>query len=384
VGGLVLFLKQLFLIISITIMINITKPIIGSEEIEAVVRVLESGMIVQGPITKDLEDNFAKYCGAKYAVAFNSGTAAIHAGLYALNIEEGDEVITSPFTFVATANPILMSGGRVVFADISPEDFNIDPEAIIKKITPKTKAIIPVDLYGQIYNWEEISKIAIKYRLKILEDACQAVGADYCGKKAGNFGDISAFSLYATKNLMAGEGGLITTNNREYAERCRVFRHHGQSEKTRYEYLDLGYNYRITDIFSAIAQKQLEKIEELNSKRIDNAKALLSGLSNLEGLILPTIKENFRHVFHQFTIRVTAEFKLSRDELARYLKEKGIGTGIYYPKPLHLHKHFLKMGYREGDFPIAEQMSKEVLSLPVHPSLTSKDIDLIISSIKKI
>lgn len=364
--------------------INISKPIIEKEEIRAVNKVLRSGMIVQGPKTLELEKKFAKYCGTKYAVAFNSGTAALHAGLYALGIKEDDEVITTPFTFVATANPILMQGAKVIFADISEEDFNLDPQKVQKKITSKTKAIIPVDLYGQIYNYPEIKKIARAHNLKILEDACQAVGATYKKKKAGNFGDVSAFSLYATKNIMSGEGGLITTNSRLIQEKCRRFRHHGQSEQTHYLYHDLGYNYRMTDLAAAIALEQLKKVERFNQKRISNAQKLIQGLKDIPGLILPTIKKNYQHVFHQFTVRVTRGFKLNRDELINYLKKKGIICGIYYPKPLHLHPHFKRMGYKKGDFPVAEKVSGEVISLPVHPSLSSSDLDYILKVIKLI
>lgn len=364
--------------------INISKPIIEKEEIQAVNKVLRSGMIVQGPKTLELEKKFAKYCGLKYAVAFNSGTAALHAGLYALGIKEDDEVITTPFTFVATANPILMQRAKVVFADISEEDFNLDPQKAQEKIISKTKAIIPVDLYGQIYNYPEMKKIARTHNLKILEDACQAVGATYRKKKAGNFGDGGAFSLYATKNLMSGEGGLITTNSRLIQEKCRRFRHHGQSEKTRYQYWDLGYNYRMTDIAAAIALEQLKKIERFTQKRISNAQRLKEGLKDIPGLILPREKKGFKHVFHQFTIRVTRGFKLNRDKLLNYLKKKGIICGVYYPKPLHLHPHFKRMGYKKGDFPVAEKVSGEVISLPAHPSLSCADLDYIVKVIKSI
>lgn len=363
-------------------MISISKPVIEEEEIQAVLEVMKSGMIAQGPKTAELEKKFASYCGAKYAAAFSSGTAAIHAGLNALGIREGDEVITTPFTFVATANPIIMQNARVVFADISAEDFNINPESVKDKITDKTRAVIPVDLYGQVYDYAAIKKIAENNNLKILEDACQAVGAEHGEEKAGKFGDVSAFSLYATKNMMSGEGGLIVTDDEEILEKCKRFRHHGQSEKTRYEYWELGYNYRMTDICASIALEQLKKIDDFNNKRISNAEKLKKGLNGVKGLILPSVKENNKHVFHQFTIRITGDFRSSRDELMNYLKENEIGCGVYYPKPLHLHPAFQKMGYKKGDFPVSEMMADEVLSLPVHPSLKEEEIELIINKIR--
>lgn len=363
-------------------MIQISKPIVGDEEIQGVNEVLRSGMLAQGPRVKELEEKFAQYCGAKHAIAMNSGTAAIHAGLYALDVKEGDEVITTPFTFVASANPILMLGAKVVFADISENDFNIDPEKIKEKITEKTRCILPVDLYGQICDSGKIKAIAEEHGLKIFEDACQAIGAEQDGKRAGSIFHAGAFSLYATKNIMCGEGGVVTTDDDEVAEKCRRFRHHGQSEKTRYEYWDLGYNYRLTDLQAAIAIPQLGRADQLNDKRIANAGKLSQGLSRIPGLILPGINPGNRHVFHQHTIRITEEAKFKREDLMSYLKEKGIGCGIYYPKPLHLHPHFAKFGYKEGDFPVAEKIAKEVLSLPVHPSLSDEDVNHIIETIR--
>lgn len=364
-------------------MINISCPIIDDEEIDAVTEVLRSGMIAQGPKAVKLEEEFAGYCGTKYAVAVNSGTAAIHAGLYAVGVKEGDEVITTPFTFVATANPILMQRANVVFADISEEDFNLDPDEVEKKVTKKTKAIVSVDLYGQIYDYRKIRDIAERHDLKIVEDACQAHGAEQDGRKAGTFGDAGAFSLYATKNMMSGEGGLITTDSEEIMECCRRFRHHGQSEKTRYEYWDIGYNYRITDLCAAIALEQLKKLDDFNARRISNAHKLSEGLEGIKGLIVPRVKKNNKHVFHQYTVRITEDFKGTRDKFMSYLKEQGVGCGIYYPKPLHLHPHFSRMGYKEGDFPVAEKMSKQVVSLPVHPKVSEADIAFIIEKIKE-
>jgi perosamine synthetase len=359
-------------------MINLSKPIIEEEEIANVNLVLKSGFIAQGPKVKLFEEKFSGYIGSKYSVALNSGTAALHAGLYAMGIKADDEVITVPFTFVATANSIIMQNAKPVFVDIEEDTYNIDINKVEEIITDKTKAILPVDLYGHPYNYKMIKKIADKHNLKILEDACQAVGAEYGNTKAGRLGDIGCFSLYATKNMMCGEGGVITTDDANYAELVKRFRHHGQSEQTRYEYLDLGYNYRMTDINAAIALAQLEKIDGFNKKRIENAKFLTKFLSKIKQIEVPKVLDNCKHVFHQYTIKVPME---KRQALIDFLKSNGISTGIFYPKPLHLHPNFGKYGYKQGDFPQSEKLSKEVLSIPVHPSLTTEELELIANKI---
>ena len=365
-------------------MMPIAKPYIGKEEIKAVSEVLKSGIIAQGPKVRELEEKFAKLCGTKYAVAVNSGTAALHTALHVAGIEQGDEVITTPFTFIATANTILMQQAKPVFVDIDEDTFNIDANKIKEKITKKTKAIVTVDLYGLLCDYNEIGKIAKTNNLMIVEDACQAVNAESNGKKAGNFGDIAAFSFYGTKNITSGEGGMITTNNQEYAEKAKLFRQHGRSKMTSYEYSGLGYNYRATDISAAILLEQLKKIGIITKKRIENAEYLTKGLAGIKGIKLPSPKKDGSHVFHQYTIRVMENFKLSRDELNEHLNKKGIGTGVYYPKPLHLLPHFKKFGYKEGDFPIAEKLSNQVISLPVHPHLAKEQLDYIIKVFNKI
>ena len=364
-------------------MIPIAKPYIGEEEIHAVVNVLKSGSIAQGPKVRELEEKFAELCGAKYAVAVNSGTAALHSSLYVAGIKEGDEVITTPFTFIATANTILMQRAKPVFADIDEDTFNINPEKIREKITRKAKAIMTVDLYGQPCDYDEIREISRKNKLILIEDAAQSVGAEYKETKAGNLGDIAGFSFYATKNIACGEGGIITTNNEDYAENAKLFRQHGLSKMSSYEYVNLGYNYRTTDISAAIMLEQLKKLDFINKKRIGNASYLSKGLQKIKGIKVPIVKSGRKHVFHQYTIRVDG-FKLSRDKLAEYLTEKGIGNGIYYPKPLHLLDHYKVFGYKKGDFPIAEKACDEVLSLPVHPYLTKEQMDLIINTIAEL
>lgn len=362
--------------------ISIAQPVIGKEEKTAVAKVLESGRLAQGPKTAELEETFAGYCGTKYAVAVSSGTAALHASLYAAGIKQGDEVITTPFTFIATANAILMQGAKPVLVDIEPDTFNIDVSKIEAAITPKTKAILPIDLYGQPYDYDELKAIADKHSLRIIEDACQAVGAKYGKKKAGALGDLGCFSLYATKNIMCGEGGVVTTDNEEYVQRLKSFRQHGMLVMSgTYDYKELGYNYRMTDLQAAIAVEQLKKADTFNRARQKNAGLFDKGLKNIKGLTLPVTKPGRDHVYHQYTIRTTKGFGMDRDQLATYLKQKEIGSGIYYPKPLHAYAHITREGNKMGDFPVAEAAAREVLSLPIHPGVSEADIKKIINVI---
>lgn len=365
-------------------MIPIAKPFIGYEEIKAVTNVLKSGMLAQGPKVNELENLFAKICAAKYAVAVNSGTAALHTALKIAGIKQGDEIITTPFTFIATVNTILMQGAKPVFVDIMEDTFNIDPTKIEEKVTKKTKAIVTVDLYGHLCDYDEIDKIVKSDKLIVIEDACQSINAEYQGKKAGSFGDVSAFSFYATKNITCGEGGIITTNNKDYAENAKLFRQHGRYNLNEYDYVDIGYNYRMTDISASILLAQLKKLDFVTKKRIENAEYLSKKLGNIKGIKVPIVKKGYKHVFHQYTIRIEDNFKLKQDELASYLNKKGIGCNIYYPKPLHLCVHIKRLGYKKGDFPVAEKLSKQVLSLPIHPNVTKEQLDYIIDAFSKI
>lgn len=364
--------------------IPIAKPIVGKQEEEAVLDVLRSGHLAQGKKVVEFERRFAEFCGCRFAVAVSSGTAALHCALYASGVMAGDEVITVPFTFGATANAILMSGARPVFVDIDENDYNMDPDCAERAITSRTKAILAVDLFGHPYAADRLRRIASKHGLVLIEDAAQAVGATFRERKAGSLGDIGTFSFYATKNLMTGEGGMITTDNEEFARRAQRFRHHGQHPEKHYEYFDLGYNYRMMDLQAAIGLCQMNQIDGFNERRKRNAAALSEGLKGIRGLILPSIGEGIDHVFHQYTVRVSDDFPISRDELREVLASKGVGSAVFYPKPLHLHSHFRKYGFQEGEFPIAESCARQVLSLPVHPSVTSEDISLIIKAIREV
>lgn len=363
-------------------MINVAAPIIGPEETAAVNEVLASGMLAQGPKVAELEAAFAAYCGTKYAVAVNSGTAAIHAALFAAGVTEGDEVITTPFSFIATINPILFLGAKPVLVDIDPETFNLDIALVEKAITPKTKVIMPVHLYGQPCDFTELKAVADKHNLLIVEDSCQAVGATYGDKKAGGLGDLACFSLYATKNIMSGEGGVITTNSEEYVNAIKSFRQHGMTAP--YVYGGVGYNYRLTDLLAAIATEQLKKVDEFTKARQRNARLLNEGLKDIKGLVTPSVKSGRSHVYHQYTIRLTPEFPLSREAFMEQLKERGVGSGVYYPQPLHYIPHIAAYGFNKGDFPNAELAAQQVISLPVHPRVSEQDIKTIVNAIREV
>ncbi|HEY3421889.1 MAG TPA: DegT/DnrJ/EryC1/StrS family aminotransferase [Methanocellaceae archaeon] len=359
-------------------MIPIAKPLIGQEEIDSVVRVMESGTIAEGPKVKEFEELFARYVGVGHAVAVNSGTAALHVALLAQGIGKGDEVITTPFTFIATANSILFTGAKPVFADVREDTFNIDPEDIERKITKNTKAIIPVDLYGHPADMEAIEDIARSHGLAVIEDACQAHGASCNGRNAGSF-DVGCFSFYPTKNMTTSEGGIITTDNKDFADRARMVRSHGS--KVRYYHEMLGFNLRMTDISAAIGTVQLRKVDSFNARRIENATLLSSLLQGIKGIVPPTVKPGYTHVFHQYTVRVTDEFHLSREDVMKKLNDAGISSFIYYPLPIHQQPFYKEIGYNESH-PVSERLAKEVLSLPIHPSVSSEDIHLIADTIR--
>jgi dTDP-4-amino-4,6-dideoxygalactose transaminase len=353
-------------------MISMAKPQIGAEEKAAVLEVLDSGILAQGPRVKAFEEGFAQMCGVRHAVATASGTTALHVALLAHGIGSGDEVITASFTFIASANSILYVGGRPVFVDIDPRTFNLDASAIERAITPKTKAILPVHLYGLCCDMLPIMEIAAKHGLVVVEDACQSHGAEARGRKAGSFG-TGAFSLYPTKNITSGEGGMITTNDPALADQCRVIRQHGM--RKRYYHDELGYNFRMTDIHAAIGLAQLRKLDRFNAQRQENARYLSH---NLKGVTVPFIPDGQTHVFHQYTIRIPGG---RRDVLRTYLQEQGVGSEVYYPVPIHQQSFYVKEhGYKDR-LPETEKAALEVLSLPVHPALSQADLQAIVSAV---
>jgi dTDP-4-amino-4,6-dideoxygalactose transaminase len=357
-------------------MIAISKPYIGEAEKQAVIEVMESGMLVQGSRTAKLEEKFAAICGTQYAIATSSGTTALHVALLANGIKPGDEVITTPFTFMASVNSILYVGGRPVFVDVEGDTFNINPQLIEAAITPKTKAILPVHLYGYPCNMDVIMNIANKYGLLVIEDACQAVGARYKGKAMGSFG-TGCFSLYATKNIMAGEGGMITTNLEDVAQRCRMIRNHGMQR--RYYHEMLGYNFRTSDLHSAIGLVQANRLEDFTTKRKANAAFLNEHITSVK---TPQVNEDYEHVWHQYTIRVDGG--RSRDAAVKNLTDAGIGTGIFYPIPAYRQAHIVEAGYGNLSLPVTEIIVNEVISLPVHPQLSQTDLETIVMEVNKL
>lgn len=348
--------------------INIAKPLIDEEEIQEVARVLRSGMIASGPETKLFEEEFANFVGCTYACAVNNGTSALSLALSASGIKPGDEVITSPLTFVATANSILSCGATPVFADVDDQTFNISPESVRARITDKTKAIIPVHLYGLPCQMEELLSISNHHGLITIGDAAQAHGAGIGNKKIGSIADIECFSFYPTKNMTTGEGGMVTTNDPELYKLMDSIRNHGRPDSSLgvYEHSRFGLNLRLTDIASAIGRVQLKKLPEFNRIRNKNAKILNEKLSSLDGITTPSVPSGMTHAWHQYTIRVR-----DRDDLRGFLKSRGIGSGSYYPRLIQDYPHL--NGF-SSDCPRAEEIVNQVISLPIHAGLTEEEV----------
>lgn len=359
-------------------MIPVAAPEMGDEERRAVLAVLDSGQLAQGPEVEKFESEFAAWCGVAHAVAVNSGTAALHLTMLAHGLKEGDELITSPFTFVASANAALFVGARPVFADIEIETYCLDPSRVEAAITRRTRAIMPVDLYGHPAPLDELRQIADRHGLVLIEDACQAHGAKIGERKAGAMGVSATFSFYPTKNITTAEGGMVTTDDAEIAARVRSLRQHGATQ--RYHHEILGYNFRLTDIAAAIGRAQLKKLEQFNSARRRNAAILSRGLAGIGGVVLPRERSGCSHVYHQYTIRVEGD----RDAFREGLRGLGVGTAVHYELPVHRQPLYLNLGYGGQSFPNTENAAAHVLSLPVHPKLTDSDLDRIIQAVRKV
>lgn len=366
-------------------MIPISKPTITEQDKQAVMAVLDSGMLVQGARVAELEQCWAKVCGTQHAIATSNGTTALHVAMLAHGIGPGDEVITTPFTFIASVNSIVYAGATPVFVDICPDDFNINPDLIEQAITPRTKAILPVHLYGQPAAMGRIMAIAQQHKLIVIEDCAQAIGANYRGQSVGSFG-TGCFSLYATKNVMSAEGGMLTTNDPEIARKARMLRAHGMER--RYHHDMLGFNFRLSDLHAAIGLSQLSQLDEFTARRQHNA-AYLSQHIQRPGVITPMQTDQASsHVWHQYTVRIIVgegmALTCTRDEVVQKLTAAGVGSGVFYPIPAHLQRHLIERGLGGGHFPVAEQLAHEVVSLPVHPALTDVDLEKIVEAVNQL
>jgi len=363
--------------------INLIKPILTDEMVNAAICALKNERYLKGESVKEFEEEFANFIGVKYAIAVNSGTSALHLSLIAMGVKEGDYVITTSATFIATANVITYVRAKPIFVDISLETYNIDPQKLeetVRKYKDRVKAIIPVHLYGYPCEIDTILEIAEKYDIKVLEDACQAHGAVYRGKRVGSFGDAAAFSFYPSKNMtVCGDGGMVTTNDDKIAEMVESLRDVGRSKTNPYIHEYIGYTARMNTINAAIGRIQLKHLEEWNEKRRKIAKEYNKKLDGIGDLILPP-KENskIKPVYHLYVIRTKY-----RDELKKFLEERGIQCGIHYPLPVHLQPPYKRMGFKEGMFPNAERWAKEVLSIPMHPNLTKEEIEYVVSCIEE-
>jgi len=350
---------------------------IKNEIASVISRVIDSGRFILGENVAGLEKEIAAYCGAKFAVGLASGTDALHLALRACGIKEGDEVITSPFTFVATAEAIAYCGATPIFVDIEPKTFNLLPSAVKKAVTKRTRAVLPVHLYGQACDMAAIMDISRNHGLFVIEDCAQAIGAEYKGIKVGSFGQVGCFSFFPTKNLGCfGDGGMVVSNDEKIVNEIKVLRGHG-SRKT-YHYDIVGYNSRLDELQAAVLRLKLVSLENYTRLRLRNAALYHKHLKNIRQISLPFEQPERRHVFNQFTIRVK-----DRDGLFEFLKSKGIGSMVYYPLSLHLQKAFAALGNKPGAFPESEAAQEEVLSLPIYPELAEPEIDEVCSAINE-
>jgi perosamine synthetase len=355
-----------------SVMIPAAKPLIGPEERAAVDRVLQSGMLAQGPEVAVFEKEFSSIVAGRHCIAVNSGTSGLHMALVAVGLKAGEEVIVPSFTFAATANAVALTGATPIFVDIDPRTFNIDPAAIEAAITPRTRAIQPVHLYGQPAAMKEIMSIAERHNLLVVEDAAQAHMASLDGTQVGAFGVTGVFSFYPTKNMTSGEGGMISTASDEIARQCRLLRNQGMEK--RYANEIVGFNSRMTDIHAAIGRVQLTKLAGWTAQRRSNAKFLDE---NLKGVVVPYVAPGAFHVYHQYTIRIVGH---DRDAFAAEMIKRGIGNGVYYPVPVHQLPSF-RLPF---DLPETTRAGKEVLSIPVHPALSPEDLENVVSVINSI
>ncbi|MFC6823435.1 DegT/DnrJ/EryC1/StrS family aminotransferase [Halopelagius fulvigenes] len=355
--------------------ISISNPQLGQDEIERVTEVIEGGMLADGPEVRAFEDEFASYCGAEYAVATANGTTALHAALEALDVGPGDRVVTTPFTFIATANAITLAGAEPAFVDIDPETYNIDPDRLEERLRDgdRVDAVVAVHLYGLPADVKRLRELANEYDFALVEDAAQAHGATVDGERVGTFGDAACFSFYPTKNMTTGEGGMITTDDPDVAANAAQFVDHGRTEG--YEHAEVGHNFRMTSIAAAIGRVQLDRLPTYTERRQSNAETLTEELADTP-VRTPTVPDGRTHVFHQYTIRYE-----DRDGLKSALAERDIDAAVYYPVPIHRQEAYEDA---TADAPESERAAEEVLSLPVHPGVSSDDARDIAGAVREV
>jgi len=367
---------------------------IDESDIQAVVETLRSDWLTTGPKINEFEEAFAAWVGAGYAVSFSSGTAALHGAAFAAGLGAGDEAITSPLTFAATANCVLYQGATPVFADVSADTLNLDPEQVRRAVTPRTKALLPVDYAGHPAELEAMREIAERHGLTVIEDACHALGAEYRGRRVGRVSHMTVFSFHPVKHLTTGEGGMVTTDNAEFAETLRKFRNHGISSNARdrqregqwhYEMVLLGFNYRLTDIACALGLRQLGKLEGNLARRREIAARYEAELGEVPGIIVPAVRDGAVPAWHLYPVRVELpKLSAGRAEIFRALRAENIGVNVHYI-PVHLHPYYKeRFGYRGGEFPVAEAAYESLVSLPMFHGMTDEDVEDVVRAVEKV
>jgi perosamine synthetase len=367
---------------------------IAEDDIQSVVDVLRSDWLTTGPKVAEFEEAFAVRVGAKYAVSFSSGTAALHGAAFAAGLKPGDEAITTPMTFAATANCVLYQGATPIFADVSADTLNLDSEKVAARITPRTRVIIPVDYAGHPADLDAILNIASRHGLVVIEDACHALGAEYHGRRVGSIAHMSVFSFHPVKHLATGEGGMVTTDRADLAESLRRFRNHGISSDARqrqaegqwhYEMVLLGFNYRLTDIACALGLSQLKKLEMNLTRRREIADCYTRAFRNLDGILVPPVRPNVNPAWHLYPIRVNpARLNAGRAQVFRALRAENIGVNVHYI-PVHLHPYYRdQLGYRGGEYPVAETAYEQLISVPMFHGMTDQDVEDVIAAVGKV
>jgi perosamine synthetase len=367
---------------------------IDEDDIRAVVEVLRSDWITTGPKVAEFEEAFAEYVGARYAVSFSSGTAALHGAAFAAGLRPGDEAITTPMTFCATANCVLYQGARPVFADVCPDTLNLDPDEVARRITSHTKAILPVDYAGHPADLDPLLELADRHGLVVIEDACHALGAEYKGRRVGSISHMTVFSFHPVKHITTGEGGMVTTNDAELARRLRMFRNHGIDSDARqrqaqgqwyYEMLTLGYNYRLTDIGCALGLSQLRKLHANLARRREVAARYNWSFQGMRAVIPPAVRPNVNPAWHFYPIRLALpKLRVGRAEIFRALRAENIGVNVHYI-PVHLHPYYReRFDYQGGECPVAERAYEQLVSLPMFHGMTDQDVEDVIEAVRKV